>query len=158
SLGAVADELYDSAGTCVASGASADPSGNYATSAGLPTGTYYAPTSDRRGYINKLDDNISCPSCVVTGGTPISVTQGATTSNINFALNTGGRISGTVTNSADGTPLANVTVVVFNASGQSVSSGFTNTSGQYISGNGLPTGTYYARTSNSSGWVNKLYD
>src|SRR5439155_795687 len=115
-------------------------------------------TSNGLGYINTLYDNISCPSCMVTGGTPISVTQGTTTSNINFALNTGGRISGTVTNSADGTPLANVTVVVFNASGQSLSSGFTNTSGQYVSGNGLPTGTYYARTSNSSGWVNKLYD
>ena len=157
SLGAVSVEIFDSAGNFVASGSSVDPSGNYTTFEGLPTGTYYALTSNGLGYINKLFDNISCPSCEVTGGTPISVTQGATTSNINFALNTGGRISGTVTNSA-GTPLANVTVNIFNSTGEFVASGSTNTSGQYISGNGLPTGPYYARTKNSSAWVNELYD
>jgi hypothetical protein len=54
----------------------------------MPTGSYFARTFfNSRGYVNELYDNIVCsPTCTVTTGTPIPVTQGTTTSNINFGL------------------------------------------------------------------------
>jgi predicted phage tail protein len=64
------------------------------TVAGLPTGVYYAFTSTFSAnvrYTNEIYNDIACPiSCSSTtatsSGTPISVTAGATTSGINFAL------------------------------------------------------------------------
>jgi len=46
----------------------------------------------------------------------VSVTAGATTSGVDFGLALGGRISGTVTDAATGTPLAGVSVQVYTAS------------------------------------------
>ena len=36
--------------------------------------------------------------------------------------------------------------------------GYTNTAGVYTSYTGLPAGTYYARTSNSAGYLDELYN
>src|SRR5205814_4943022 len=93
--------------------------GTYSVS-GLPTGTYYAVedvvsffTFFTRQYYN----NIDCISCGITTTTPISVTAGATTSNINFALATGGRLGGRVTDASTGAGVATVTVRVDDRSG-----------------------------------------
>ena len=44
------------------------------------------------------------------GADPVSVTAGATTPNIDFGLDAGGSISGTVTRESDGTPIAGADV------------------------------------------------
>jgi hypothetical protein len=135
-----------------------DASGVYAK-AGLPTGTYYVRTSNSLGYIDELHSELPCPDGACspyTNGTGVAVTAGATTNGIDFGLATGGSVTGTVTVAGTETPLAGVTVQVYNAAGTSVGSVTTNASGGYVK-SGLPTGTYYARTSNSLGYVDEIY-
>jgi hypothetical protein len=55
--------------------------------AGVPTGQYFAATFNQSGYLDELFNAITCPvGCAVTAGTPISITAGSNTANINFAL------------------------------------------------------------------------
>ncbi len=154
-LAYVTVSLYGPGGTWLGHGYT-NGSGVYTTS-GVPTGTYYARTSNPLGYIDELYDNILCP-CTVTEGTPIAVTAGATTTGINFALGSGGRISGTVTSAATGTPLANVLVDIYTSAGAWVALGVTNASGLYASGAGLPSGMYYARALSNQDYVDELYN
>jgi len=93
----------------------------------------------------------------VTSATPIDVTVGVTKTGVDFALSPGGRVSGTLTDAATGLPLANVTVRIQTPSGSSLAFGRTNGAGVYTTTTGLPPGTYYARTSNALGYVEKLY-
>src|SRR5207249_64124 len=146
-----------STGGFVTSGVT-DTSGGYTTNAGVPTGSYYAVTSNSQGYIELLYNNITCLSCSPSGGTPISVTAGSTTSGINFALTVGGRISGRVTNSAGGAALANIEVDIYNANNQWLTYGYADASGSYTTYAGLPTGAYYALTWNNVGYINQLFD
>jgi 5-hydroxyisourate hydrolase-like protein (transthyretin family) len=69
----------------------------------------------------------------------VAVTGGATTANIDAALAAGGGITGTVTNSADGTPVADIGVTVFNQGGNQVAFANTDDNGTYVV-SGLPTG------------------
>jgi hypothetical protein len=150
-------QTYNSAGTLVTS-VTTDSSGNYITRGGLPTGTYYVRTLNSLGFVDKLYNNQTCAGCAVTSGTPISVTAGSTTSGINLALDAGGLISGTVINAATSTPLVGVTVEIYNSSGALVTTVLTDCSGNYVSPAGMPTGTYFARSVNSFGFVDKLYN
>ncbi|HET8674290.1 MAG TPA: carboxypeptidase-like regulatory domain-containing protein, partial [Blastocatellia bacterium] len=150
-------QIFDSGGAFVANG-NTDGSGNYISDAGLPAGNYFARTNNSQGFIDKLYNNITCAPCNPTSGTPITVTGTSTTSGINFALNAGGRISGNVTDASSAAAIANVNVDIFNSTGAFVTSGFTDGAGNYTTGNGLVSGSYFARTNNSSGYVNKLYN
>jgi hypothetical protein len=151
-------QIYSSSGSYVTY-ASTSGTGSY-TTLGLPAGTYRARTSNPSGYVDELYDDIACPngSCIVTSGAAISVTAGSTTSGISFALAAGGRISGTVTDAGTGLPLAAVYVDVHDSSGSYVTYGYTNGSGAYTAVDGLPSGTYYAVTVNSLGYVDELYN
>lgn len=75
-----------------------DSNGNYRIDTNLPTGTY-----------NITADSFEGPYVSQTV-TQVSVTAGATTSNINFALPVSATISGTVTDSVSGSPLSGVLV------------------------------------------------
>ncbi|NIA01617.1 MAG: hypothetical protein GWO83_00555 [Bacteroidia bacterium] len=151
-------EIYDSGGKYVTDGTS-DGSGNYITDAGLTTGTYYARTYSSDGYIDELYDDIQCVgTCTVTDGTPISVTIGIETPGIDFALAPGGLISGTVEDASSHLPIASMWVSIFDTGGTYLTYGYTDGAGSYTSYSALPTGTYYALTSNSSGYLNELYD
>jgi hypothetical protein len=130
--------------------------GNY-TSFDLVGGAYFARTANS-GLLDQLYQNIVCIGCNVTAGAPIAVSSPSTTSNINFNLVAGGRVSGRVTDAATGAALSSVSVSVFNGSGSFVASGFTDASGNYTTPAVLPTGTYYARTSNSRGYIDELYN
>src|SRR5436190_22648074 len=93
------------------------------SSSGLPAGTYFARTFNSLGFVDQLYNGITCISCFpVTTGTPISVTVGSTTGNINFALAVGGRISGTVTNATTATRPANAFEQNYNSSGSLLTS------------------------------------
>jgi hypothetical protein len=154
-------QIYNSSGTFLGS-AGTNASGIYTTS-GLPTGTYYSHTRNNQGYIEKLYNNLPCTlgscSSTVTSGTPISVTVGANTSGINYALDQGGRFSGTITNSATGAPIASVSAFIYTSGGTALgtSSPSSDASGNYTTG-ALPPGTYYARTNNFVGYTNRVYD
>ena len=71
----------------------------------------------------------------------MAVTATNTTPNIDFALDSGGRISGKVTNAATGAALSGAGVEFFNASGVDVGWTFADSQGNYTSA-GLPTGSY----------------
>ena len=141
-----------------AANATTDGAGRYLAT-GLSTGTYYVQTSNSFPYVDELYEDLPCPggSCTVTAGTGVSVTAGAMTANVNFGLTLGGTIAGTVTASGAGTPLANVSVEAFTASGSRAGVATTDASGAYTI-IGLSTGTYYARTSGSLLYLDELYD
>ena len=149
-------QLLSSSGTFLAS-ILTDGSGNY-TLAQLPGGSYYVRTSTPGPYINQLYNGVTCLNCNVTtsGGTQV-VVAGATVSNINFALVTGGRIGGTVTNVSNAQPIAGVSVQVYDSSGTFAGAVNSGGSGNYLSV-ALPPGTYYSRTSNGLGLTNRLYN
>jgi len=135
-----------------------DLEGKY-TAIGLSTGNYFVVTANYLGYVDELYDNISCPGlfCDVQSGTPVAVQFGEKTANIDFVLNEGGSISGTVAEAPGSQTLADVEVEVFDSNGNFMSYGYSDSEGNYTAG-GLATGSYYARTFNYAGYVDELYD
>ncbi len=160
-LTSVQIEVLDEAGELVSSG-SVDVSGAYNTTPGVPTGTYFARTNQFTGmsYVDELYDDIPCPACDPTTGTPIPITAPTETSGIDFALELGGTISGTVTEESTGDPLGNSTVVIQDSQGNFVTSGSADAAGNYTSSGGLPSGTYfaYAFEFGGSNLLNEIYD
>ena len=72
----------------------------------------------------------------------------------NFALAPGGRISGRITDAVSGVGLGGAggtSVRIFNASGTQVTTGSTDTAGNFLTGAGLPTGNYFVMSSNNLG-------
>ena len=130
--------------------------GVYVT-AGIPTGTYIVRTANALGYVDEIYDDISsCPGGGCTG-TPVNVTAGTTTGNINFGLALGGTITGTVVDATSEAPLAGVQVYLTSpGSGFSYSTP-TNASGVYAK-TGLAEGTYYVWTVNALGYLDELYN
>ena len=106
---------------------------------GLPAGTYtvsfstYGSDDHATQYYNGRTSGAS-PD-------PVSVAAGQTTSSIDAAMTTGGAIAGTVTDASTGDPVACETVIVYDSSGNYVSSTSTASDGSYTVG-GLPGGSY----------------
>jgi 5-hydroxyisourate hydrolase-like protein (transthyretin family) len=147
-------------------GVSTNASGAY-TITGLPTGTYQLFTSSSQ-FANEIYDNRPCAaSCVqstaAATGTPVNVTSGATTSGRDFALQPAaavGSITGTITDAANGLPIAGVSVEIWAATGSSLSfvtTATTNASGFY-SAVGLPPGTYRVDTFGNHTYRNEAFD
>jgi hypothetical protein len=89
-------QLYDASGNFMRSVSANTDFGTY-TFPNLPPGTYFARTVNSSAYIDELFNRAPCTfGCSVTAGQPIAITAGATTSNINFVLTEGSRISGRV--------------------------------------------------------------
>lgn len=150
-------ELYDEAGNYVTYGYP-DYDGKYYFGR-LPSGSYFVATYVYGGsYINEVYNNIHCQgTCDPTTGTPIPVVEGQITSGIGFALETGGSISGTITDAANGAPIPGVWVNVTEVTGDYYGYAYTDASGTYTVG-GMNTGSYYAQTGNDAGYVDELYD
>jgi hypothetical protein len=83
--------------------------------------------------------------CDPTSGTPIPVNAGFTTSGVNFILTAGGRITGSVTATGTGTPVAGF-VYIIDSAGNYVDYDFMDAAGVYLSVQGLPTGTTSPRS------------
>lgn len=139
-----------------------DGAGAY-TIQGLPSGTYYLLTSNNAGFANEIYDNIPCVGFCATAAalmaaTPVPATAGATTSGRHFALETGGRISGIVTNAATGQPAPNVPVSAALRSGSSIftTSASTNAMGEYTI-QGLAAGAYGVYTG-AGNLTNEVHD
>lgn len=125
---------------------------------GLVSGAYYA-LADAADHLDVLYDDIPCPftDCDVSGGTPIPVTLGADTLNIDFTLDTGGRVVGKVSEQLTGLPLDFELIRLFDSLGDRVSSGLTVDGGNYAIG-GLPPGIYFAATNTFGDYFDELYD
>jgi hypothetical protein len=108
----------------------ADSNGNYSFSNVAP-GTY-SLTASHTGYFNVIHS--------------VTVVSGAT-STLNFALATGGKIAGTITNSG-GTPISGASVTIAGGVITTAVNTTTNSSGGYNS-NWLPIGSYTVTVSAS---------
>jgi 5-hydroxyisourate hydrolase-like protein (transthyretin family) len=156
--------LRTPSGATFARTGSTNAAGAYTVS-GLPAGTYFAQTSNSQGFVNEIYDNVTCvgsclTSTMLASGTPIPVTLGNTTAGRDFALETGGRVAGTIIDAATSSPVQNVGVSVYTRVGTTTvfaNSTTTNAAGEYTV-QGLAAGTYFAFTSNSVGYMNEIYD
>ena len=155
-LPGVSVTVFDSAGFAVGGSTPANSSGTYLTTVGLTPGRYYVRTSNQLGYVNKLYNGFGCLACSALTGTPIDITGTTSNLSINFALEMGGRISGSVTGA--GAPLQDAFVGVFSSGGTFLTSASAGTGGQYVTGEGLPTGEYFLVTQNRSGFIEELFD
>ncbi len=154
-IGNVEVRIYDEQGIYETS-TYTDDLGSYKI-LGLDQGNYFVQTNSFENFIDELYDNISCPfSCTPTDGTPVPVSYGVTTTGIDFALDLGGYITGTITDSQTSFPIDNIAVFAYNSSGDFVGGGGSSGNGFYFV-EGLPTGTYYVRTE-SIDYVDELYD
>jgi hypothetical protein len=133
------------------------------TITGLNAGSYYLVTSNSQGLRNEIYDNIPCVlgclfSVALATGTPVPVSPGTPATGRNFSLETGGSISGVITNATTGQPLQNVGVAASARVGTNVvSSGSvaTNANGEYTI-TGLAAATYSVFT-NSGNTTNEIY-
>jgi hypothetical protein len=142
-------QVFDSTGTFVTS-TMTDSSGSYFAYGGVIGGTYYVRTVNNQGYIDELYSNQICSAgCDPTSGTPVTVTNGSTTWQIDFGLSLGASLSGAVTDTASGLPIAGAEVEVFDAGGSMVTTCTTGSDGTFATNQGLPNGTYFARTRSS---------
>ena len=155
-------QLYSSIGLPLDIEAFLDSTGTY-TFAGLPSGTYYVRTS-LNAYLDELYGNAPCAfiGCDVTVGTAVSVTAGQTTSGVDIAVGRGGRITGTVTESGSGAPIPALTssdeafIQLYSSIGLLLDiEAFLDSTGTYTFA-GLPSGTYYVRTSLDA-YLDELY-
>ena len=137
--------------------ATTDASGVY-TITGLPAGDYRVLANSYGDYVDELYNNLPYAggSYSYASGTTVPVLAGAPTNGINFGLALGGTITGTVTAADTGLPLSGALVYVATASGGVASGAVTNASGVFTV-TGVATGTYKAYTSNSVGYVDRLY-
>src|SRR5262249_60071620 len=99
----------------------------------------------------------ACVDCVVTVGTPVTVDGISTVNGIDIALTVGAQVAGRVTDAATGAGLANVSVEIWRAEGDFVTSTPTDASGAYLEREALMPGTYYARTFNAGNYLNGVY-
>jgi hypothetical protein len=147
-------QVYDSSGEIVSYNYTSG--GSYQTSYGMPTGTYYVRTENFAGYVDERYDDIPCVSqCDPLLGTGVEVTLGATTSGIDFALDFGGSISGTVTDVATDDPIENVSVLVYDSTGRLIETRDTDSNGDWDTFEGLPTGSYHATTRNRQQYLDE---
>ena len=130
--------------------------GNYAVG-GLTAGSYFATTENNQGYLDELHDDLPCAhgACVPAAGTPIAVATSMNTTGIDFALDLGGAISGTVTEVAHGEPVWGQ-VRIWDSAGVEVDDPYTQDGGYRVGG--LSTGVYFVTSDTWGEWADELYD
>lgn len=132
------------------------PDGGY-EAGGMVDGIYVAHAS-RESYLGEMFDDMACEEweCDFEAGTPVAVVVGATTPDIDFALQLGGSITGTVT--ADGSALALPYRSVW-LDNQSRTRGWyaqSNSEGRFEL-HGLPTDSYWVSVEGDD-YLSELYD
>lgn len=139
--------FYDSTGDAVSS-ASSDASGFYEASVVAAGTPFKARTfnSTNPGYLDQLYSGIDCGACPISTGTAINVSPGVTTSGINFNLNTGGQISGSVTGTANA-PIYQANLEIYDSAGTLRATAESDLGGNYITGAGLSPGNYFVLAS-----------
>jgi 5-hydroxyisourate hydrolase-like protein (transthyretin family) len=114
--------------------------GTYAVG-GIPTGSYTVgfavPAGGTVNYLPQYYDNAASASSAAS----VAVTAGQTTTGINAALQSGGQITGVVTDAATGKPVQNASVELLTDSYYFAASTMTDSNGDYTF-SGLQSGTY----------------
>jgi hypothetical protein len=121
--------LSNGSGTFLGSATSAQATGNYEINMNLGTGTYNVSVLYPKGFISKT----------VSG---VDVVAGSMTTGVNLALDKSGIISGIVTTSPGGQPIANASVEAYSSGFTYFGSDETDATGHYRISSGLGTGTY----------------
>ena len=134
--------LTTAGASCVAADTGAD--GTYSVS-GLGPGDYYVTfrgaSANTSAYLTQNYPNIIA-TAAAGPGTPVHVTLGSVTTNINDAAVLGSTFSGTVTGPGGG-PVADICVLPANADGYVTGvTQCTDSAGRYTT-EGLPTGTFH---------------
>ena len=106
----VSISVYDKSGSEIAS-TSTESNGTYAIS-GLPTDDYIIQAYSTGYYISEYYDDVSDSG----SATSITVTEGNTTTGIDFELTTGGKITGTVIDKTSTDPIGGEWVYVYDDS------------------------------------------
>ena len=119
---------------------------------GLASGTYYLHTRNSVGYIDQVYPDLSCGgecsrAFAVLGG-PVIIREGALNSGLVIKVKRGGRIHGRITDAVSGNPRS-TGVSIYNRERRRVSTGSSGANGNYVTGPGLPDGTYYALASSA---------
>ena len=118
---------------------------------GIPPGTYYAR------FGNRLHGGAECVDCPPTSGRPIVIRPGDFGFTLDFGTAaTGVAVSGTVTDIVGATPLSTVTVELVTDAGVAAGAASTDFLGRYVI-NGVLPGTYFLRTHNDRGYVDKIF-
>ena len=94
----------------------------------------------------------------MTGGQPVTVTLGNTVPNIDMALGSGEVLSGRVTDAATGIGLNLALVRLHSETGLVGDHRPHQRGGQLTTLNAVPAGTYYLRTLNGLGYIDRVYD
>ena len=122
---------------------------------GLLPGSYYVQAGDsgRDFYQRELYNNIPCyfSGCDRGTGNAVALNAQENRLGVNFLLEKGGKISGTVTDATTGLPIlatspVELQVEFYNNIEQVVGSAFIKSDGTYTSARAVPVGTYSART------------
>lgn len=118
-------------------------------------------------FIGKEYDDTRCfgqisggqgPFCEIAGHQIfIPVAPGANATGIDFALDPGGAVSGSVTAADTALPLSFVSVSFYTPDGTELGPVYADATGLYAT-SGFPPGSVVARTSNLEGYVDQLYD
>lgn len=143
----------------VAGGAIIDDMGQIQTADGIAPGTYFVKTGRpfnfqtlsggssliTTPYRDQLFLGVDCQGLACDfadpSAVPVTISAGSVTTGVDFSLNLGHRISGTVTDAVSGDPLPNRNVEVFTSTGARLALEFTDAMGNYQTG-GLPDGDY----------------
>ena len=109
-------------------------------------------------YVDQIYQGINCsgPCPPATNGTGVSVVAASTTANIDFAIQVGGMVNGTIRNALSGLPITQVEVGVYDGGGNLIGRGITDASGAYLFLLPHP-GTYYVSTRNYLGYMDQLH-
>jgi len=137
-------DAYDVGGTRRQSGLSTT-NGLYEIG-GLPEGVYFVRTdSGEANYVDEWFRGIPVEGGSVPGSAePVIVVSGGATSNINFSLAPGSRVTGTITKQDNG-PLQDIWVDVYTTRGEWVKTGRSGFNGNYLI-QSLRSGSYFLRT------------
>ena len=136
----------------------------------VPPGTYYVRSSNKGDtwYVDEYHtvsgSTNNGVSYTCDGATQVTVNSGTPTANIDFQLDSGGRISGTVYKSDGTTPITDADIRVNPyeggaCEGQGGVNGTMTSNGNYTI-SGLPAGSYYIQAFRDSGanYINEWYN
>ena len=159
--------LFDTNGKLVSYPAT-NSSGAFTSTALLP-GNYFARTSTQppeftsaavplssQGYVAKLYDDLVCAGCQVATGAAIAVQTDQTTTGVNFNLDRGAQIAGSVIDATTAAPIPYATIQFYNGGGVLVAAALADSVGTYVTPDGLAPGNYFARTFNSAGYLDQV--
>ncbi len=135
--------VLGSTGTSAFGGAQTDANGVYALS--VPPGTHFVFTANDQAFLDQVHPDRPCNfgACDFAGAIAITVGSGQTVDGIDFTLDPGARLSGVVTDVANGQPLpVGATVSLFDAAGQLLAGYDVAAGGGWRTSGGLPSGTY----------------